>query len=65
MSDSKPRYIYKYMPDRLDRIGDIVVNRKIFFSSPLKFNDPFDCAIGIRFPDPENLTNDDEACWRW
>jgi hypothetical protein len=65
MPDSKPRYIYKYMPDRLDRIGNIVVNRRIFFSSPLKFNDPFDCAIGIRFPDPNNLTKEDEACWRW
>ncbi len=65
MPDSKPRYIYKYVPDRLDRIGNIIVNRKIFFSSPLNFNDPFDCGIGVRFPDPENLTNDDEVCWRW
>lgn len=65
MTDLKPRHIYKYLPDHLDRIGNIVVNRRIFFSSHLNFNDPFDCASSIRFPDPNDLTNEDEACWRW
>lgn len=65
MSDHRPRYVYKYLPDRLDRIGDIVVNRRVFFSSPAEFNDPFDCARGIRFPSPQHLTSDDELCWRW
>jgi len=40
----------------LDRIGDIAVNRRIFFSSPLNFNDPYDCAVGVRFSDSKNIT---------
>ena len=35
------------MSKRLDRIGDILVNRRLHFSDPLTFNDPFDCAIGL------------------
>ena len=42
-----PRYLYKYMSKRLDRVGDVIVNRRLHFSDPLRFNDPFDCAIGL------------------
>ena len=35
------------MGKRLDRIGDILVNRRFHFSNPENFNDPFDCALGI------------------
>lgn len=59
MSDSKPQYLYKYMPDCFERIGEIVANRRIFFSSPSKFNDPFDSALGIQFPDSGNIANKD------
>jgi hypothetical protein len=35
------------MSKRLDRIGDILVNRRLHFADPGRFNDPFDCAIGL------------------
>ncbi len=65
MTDQPPGHVYKYLPDRLDRIGEIVANKRLFFSSPLRFNDPFDCATGIRFPDRKNLTKNDKLCLRW
>ncbi|HAD04965.1 MAG TPA: hypothetical protein DCF93_10220 [Desulfuromonas sp.] len=42
-----PRYLYKYMNKRLDRIGDVLVNRRLHFADPVRFNDPFDCALGL------------------
>ena len=60
----KPPKLYKYLPKRLDHIGDILVHNRVFFSSPVKFNDPFDCARGVRFPDPDNLREKDEGDWR-
>jgi hypothetical protein len=59
-----PPKLYKYLPKRLDRIGDILVHNRVFFSSPAKFNDPFDCARGVRFPDPDNPSEKDEGDWR-
>jgi hypothetical protein len=59
-----PLKLYKYLPKRLDRIGDILIHNHVFFSSPAKFNDPFDCARGVRFPDPDNLSEKDEGDWR-
>lgn len=35
------------MGKRLDRIGDVLVNRRLHFADPARFNDPFDCALGI------------------
>jgi len=64
MTRTVPQHLYKYLPDRLDRIGDILVHNHIHFSSPVEFNDPFDCARGIRFPDPANLTKQDEDNWK-
>lgn len=42
-----PRFLYKYMGSRLDRIEDILVNRRLHFANPSIFNDPFDCASGL------------------
>ena len=47
MMKSLPRFLYKYTGKRLDRIGDILVNRRLHFSDPIKFNDPFDCALDL------------------
>lgn len=38
-----------YLRKRLDRIEDILVNRQLHFADPIRFNDPFDCAIGLDF----------------
>lgn len=35
------------MSKRLDRIGDVLVKRRIYFADPSRFNDPFDCALGL------------------
>lgn len=35
------------MGKRLDRIGDILVNRRLHFADPIRFNDPFDCSLGL------------------
>lgn len=64
MHGKKPLKLYKYLSKRLDHIGDILVHNRVFFSSPAKFNDPFDCARGVRFPDPDNLSEKDEGDWR-
>lgn len=47
MMTEPPTYLYKYMSKRLDRIGDVLVNRRLHFASPIRFNDPFDCAPGL------------------
>lgn len=38
-----PRYIYKYTS--LKRLKDILKNGGLYFQSPLRFNDPFDCQL--------------------
>ena len=63
-TQATPRHLYKYLPDRLDRIEDVLVHNRLYFSSPTEFNDPFDCARGVRVPDPEKLAQDDEQDWR-
>ncbi len=60
MPPAAMKYLYKYMPPRLDRIGAIIVNNKIHFSSPLLFNDAFDCATTVLFPDPVDLSSTEE-----
>ena len=62
MTRTVPHHLYKYLPDRLDRIGDILVHNRIYFPSPVDFNDPFDCARGIRFP--ASQTKQDEDNWK-
>ena len=40
-----PRFLYKYAPANLERIGDVLVGKRVYFSNPLAFNDPFDCRL--------------------
>jgi hypothetical protein len=50
------RYIYKYRPlrkndsDDLKRIEDIVLEGKLYLSSPKDFNDPFDMFVKLLHP---------------
>lgn len=64
MKNRRPSLLYKYMSDRLDRIGAVLVLKKVHFAHPLKFDDPFDCAQWVRFPDPTRLTQTDERLLR-
>jgi hypothetical protein len=57
----EPKYLYKYMDSRLKRIQPILLKNTIYFSRPDIFNDPFDCATTIKFPDLDNLSPEDEA----
>jgi Protein of unknown function (DUF2971) len=41
-----PRYLYKYRPID-DNLTKIITGAKLRFSSPLEFNDPFDCKIAV------------------
>lgn len=49
-----PRFLYKYrtvdasQDESVDRLRDILVRGRIWFSAPTAFNDPFDMAANIR-----------------
>ena len=49
-----PQFLYKYAPDNLEWIGDVLLNKRVYFSSPLRFNDPLDSRITLA-SDPESL----------
>jgi len=61
---SKPKYLYKYLGTRIDRIKCIFIERQLYFSSPVEFNDPFDCATTIKFPDINKYTDNDISCFK-
>ncbi|HCV44261.1 MAG TPA: hypothetical protein DGH68_12305 [Bacteroidetes bacterium] len=45
-----PRCLYKFRNFGMNGLHlDILARNEIFFSSPLRFNDPFDCRIPIRY----------------
>jgi hypothetical protein len=49
-------YLYKYLPiieEKLDRLEQIFINNEIFFSSPKRFNDPFDCLYHMQYTTSE------------
>ena len=58
-----PPHLYLYMREQ-HRICDVLVNRRLYFSDPSDFNDPFDCALGIQFPNPEELIPELEEQWK-
>ena len=41
-----PKYIYKYFGD-VPRALDTIINGKLWFSAPCRFNDVFDCDLSI------------------
>ncbi|OQW81848.1 MAG: hypothetical protein BVN30_10125 [Proteobacteria bacterium ST_bin16] len=50
-----PPYLYKYESFSTQSLQNLK-NQVIYFGSPLKFNDPYDCALS---PNIKNITNDD------
>jgi len=50
-----PQKLYKYESFNTYSIANLK-NQKIYFSNPITFNDPFDCAIGCSF---ENISQSD------
>ena len=43
--DNFPEKLFKYHNTKLEYIEEIIIENKLFFSSPSSFNDPFDCKI--------------------
>lgn len=45
--------LYRYQPysgNYVQRVNDLILNNRVYYSCPLRFNDPFDCKLyGIRF----------------
>jgi hypothetical protein len=46
-----PKYLYKFRSFRDKNHKAMLINRELFFVSPDKFNDPFDCRVPIRYED--------------
>ena len=53
-----PNLLYKYAPPCRERIEQVILHRKIYFSDPRAFNDPFDCRCA-----PDLSTPDKEKAW--
>jgi hypothetical protein len=60
MKDSG-KLLYKYYPYN-EYLLEILFTKKIWFSRPAAFNDPFDCHLNF---DPEIPTEKYEKCLRW
>lgn len=64
-----PSVLYKYAPPNIERISRVVGDGMIYFSSPLDFNDPFDCwsAADVSTPDKRErvIQQANEAYKRW
>jgi hypothetical protein len=51
-SDQPPPVLHRYRPpDEVEcgRLEDLLVNHRIWATSPVRFNDPFDCRVRIDF----------------
>ena len=47
----KPRSVYKYEPMSIQALANLK-SETIYFNSPLNFNDPFDCNMGLEVSAP-------------
>lgn len=43
------RFLYKYRPGNDEYLKDIIINNRLWLSSPSNFNDPFDACINYNF----------------
>lgn len=48
MSRSLPKRLYKYQPFSTQALVNLKL-RRVWFSQAAKFNDPFDCALGVKW----------------
>jgi hypothetical protein len=46
-----PKYLYKFRSFRDNNHKGILTDNELFFPSPDKFNDPFDCYVSMRYDD--------------
>ena len=46
-----PKYLYKFRSFRDENHKAMLTDNKLFFASPDKFNDPFDCSVPIHYED--------------
>jgi hypothetical protein len=46
-----PKYLYKFRSFRDENHKAMLTDNKLFFATPDKFNDPFDCSVPIRYDD--------------
>jgi len=46
-----PKYLYKFRSFREKNHMGMLIDNELFFPSPDKFNDPFDCRVPIRYDD--------------
>jgi hypothetical protein len=46
-----PKYLYKFRSFRDKNHKAMLTDNELFFASPDKFNDPFDCSVPIRYDD--------------
>jgi len=53
MENTKPKYLYKYEEISKQSLENLK-NQVIYFASPSKFNDPFDCAINPQVIEPND-----------
>jgi len=53
MENTKPKYLYKYEAISKQSLENLK-NQVIYFASPSKFNDPFDCAINPQVIEPND-----------
>jgi hypothetical protein len=56
---SIPQIVYKYLDVSLDHHKSSIENQYAWFSDPLTFNDPYDCATNFAF---HLLAEDAQAC---
>ena len=45
LQEPKPLVLYKYARPVLEHVRQVVVERKLHFSDPKRFDDPFDCRV--------------------
>ena len=50
---AETKYLYRYMGNKLKHVYSVLVKNQLYFPSPKKFNDPFDCATTVSFSDAE------------
>ena len=43
---ARPRFLYKYQPLTVESLTNLK-RRQIWFSKPIRFNDPYDCAVRV------------------
>jgi len=46
---ANPHFLFKYRAFKASSLAGLI-NREIYLSSPLDFNDPFECNFSVQYP---------------